>query len=323
MHKRILLFLAGGLLAAAALQAAPAKAVDRHITVRDFYIYPADSNFNKLAGFSWPEVKELNALVRLDVGGYRGEEKIDLFMVVFDEEGEVLSKHRGKHFLPAGEHELLFERFISTGDVFGDREFTVKLEAALKGCQPEQAETSFDMTGPDPPDVDILYLDIYNVQGGRRDKIFAPGDEFMVEAEFEIERNESSVAPRLMLYGAMEEDAYLIDPELEYQPYETQWDALQGEYRAGVYRLTASGRLPYYFAEPYATRHPFRLYLVVDFGREARTVDYARGVLDDYYSGEQRGNEDVAQRLIELNRSYTWELKRLRGARPDTKHTAR
>jgi len=308
-----------GLLALGALGVAPgaAFAVDRHLEISAFYVYPAESpEFNKIAGFAWPDVKELNALVRVDVGGYSGEELVNLFLVVFDEDDKVLAKLKGKHILPAGEHELLFERFTSTEQFFGDRRFQAKVEASLKGAQPAQAETTFDISGPDPPDVDIYYIDIFNPQGAQHYQQFMPGDEFSVEAEFEIARNESSISPKIILYGAMEEDSYQIDPELDYQPYETQWDTLEGDEHGGIYRLRASGRLPYYFAEPYDYRHPFRIYLIVDFGSGARTLDYKRAELIDYNAGEQRSTDDVANRLIELNRSYTWEVQRVRGDRP-------
>ena len=114
-QMRLLLGVVMGLLITAG---SPAGAADRHVEILDFYVYPDETpRFNKLAGYVWPEVKALNALVEVDVGGYTGEQKIDLFMVVLDEEEEVVSKLKGKHWLPTGGHELLFE-WRASSDAF-------------------------------------------------------------------------------------------------------------------------------------------------------------------------------------------------------------
>jgi hypothetical protein len=296
-----------------------ARAEVPHCTITEFYVYPAESpEFNKLAGFTWPQVNQLNALVRVDVGGYSGEQKVDLFLVVFDENDQIVSKHKGKHFLAAGTHDLLFTDFISTASVFGEHNFMAKVEASLKGCEPVQREHSYSITGPDPPDVEILDISVFSPLRGRADQQFFPGDEFRVEAEVEVSNNASDVAPKLILYGMLEEDSYTVDPTYEYQPYELQWDSLTADGQNGVWRIAANGHLPLYFAQPYDFRHPFRIYMIVDFGGQARTIDYERAELLDYDSGEQRKSDEVTDRLIELDRSYSWEVRQMRGEKPHT-----
>ena len=98
-----------------------------------------------------------------------------------------------------------------------------------------------------------------------------------------------------------------------------QWDSLPATVREGVFKLTVHGYLPYFFAQPWDFAHYFRLYVFVDFGPGARTSDYLRDELVDYESGDHRQSDELADRLIELNRSYSWEVKRLRGGRPETR----
>lgn len=303
---------------------AAAPAQDRHAEITDFYVYPDESpRFNKLGGFAWPDVEELNALVRVDLGGFRGEEKVDLFMVVIDDESDdedelIVSKHKLKFFLPAGEHDLVFPRFIRTDGVFGERTFRLKVELGFKGTAPQYSEIGFDITGPEAPDVEILDVELRNPQESYRTSYFGPGDEFEIEALIEIGSNESSVEPQLIVFAMMEDDAFLIDPELNYQPYSAHWDRLTVPWQEGVFEVRARGHLPYFFAEPYNYFHDWRIYVILDFGPGEVTSDYIDGQLQDGNAGEHRATDELSERLIELDRAGSWEVRRLRGGRPDT-----
>jgi hypothetical protein len=116
----------------------------------------------------------------------------------------------------------------------------------------------------------------------------------------------------------MEEDWHLIDPDMSYQPYEMHWDKRELEISEGVCEVRARGRLPYFYAEPYRFAHDWRVYVIVDFGPGAITSDYEWAELWDHNSGSHRASEELADRLIELDRAYRWEVRRLRGERPDT-----
>jgi len=301
------------------LLAGVSSAADRQAAILDFSVYPDQSpSFNKLAGFTWPEVEELNALVRIDLAGFIGEQKVDLFMVVRDDDDEVISKHRGKHWLPAGEHDLLFPEFIRTDSVFGERTLYLEVELALRGAAPVYDELAFDITGPGEPEVDIWDIEIYNPEQKRKNHSFAPGEAFVVEAVIEIENNESTVQPELVLFAMMEEDGYLVDPDLSYQPYKVHWDMREVDFTEGVYEVRAAGVLPMFFAEPYNFSHDWRVYVIVDFGPGAVTSDYRRAELRDFQTGSHRESDELADRLIEIERSYRWETRRLRGDKPDT-----
>ena len=80
------------------MASAPARAADRTIAITGLSAFPAQSpgGVNKLAGLRWPEVKSLSLEVKLETAGYEGEQKVDLFLVLLDEQDEVVQKLRQK-----------------------------------------------------------------------------------------------------------------------------------------------------------------------------------------------------------------------------------
>lgn len=322
MQPRTLSMTTLALLAALAISAAPALAqgTTRTLEVEQFYTYPGEgSDMNKLEGFVWPDVDELNALVHINAGGFSGEEKISFFLVVTDPErdDEVISKHKSNHYLPAGSHDIVFPGFMRTGDYFGERVFDLRVEADMDGVAPQQARTSFALEGPDPPEVDILDILIYNPEGGREVHSFEPGGQFAVEVTVEIEDNPAGASPTVVLMAVMEDDIYVTDPELDTQAYTEHWDAKKLSYGEGVIRVRAEGFLPLFYAEPFRFHHDFRVYAIVDFGPGATTTDYASAEVIDFDTGDHRRSEEVRPRLVELERAYKWEADRLRGDRPE------
>jgi hypothetical protein len=322
MQARCILILALALGTALALcLPAQAAGTTRTLKITQFYVYPGgDGGMNKLEGLAWPEVETLNALVRVEVGGVPDGTKVSVFLVVFDpdDDDRVVSKHKSQHYLPSGTHDLVFPDFMRTGDVFGQRGFDAKVEVSLDGVQPVQQATSFVITGPDPPDVSLVDLLLYNPAGGKTDQQFEPGDQFTLEATVEIEGNEGGTQPNLAVMAVMEEDMYLTDPR-ETQSQQAHWDTRTMAAGDGVYQLTASGYLPLFFASPWDFRHPFRLYVIVDFGPGLEQSDYVLGELMDYHNGDSRRNDNLTDRLIELDRAYKWTWNRLRGGAPDTR----
>jgi len=317
MLRRLAVIIAVGL----ALGTGLAQAQTFSLAITDLDVYPDNSpNFNKLGGFSWPDVKELNALVRVELDGFRGEQRVDIFLAVQDSDDPdepVISKHKLKFYLPAGEHDCVFPQFISTGDYFGERNFMLTVEASMKGVKPVYDELGFSLTGPDAPNVDIISVDISNPAPAGDAGYFSPGDEFEVNALIEVEDNDSYIEPTIILFAMMEEDAHLIDPELNYQPYDAHWSSRPLGDTEGVFEIRARGHLPYFFYDAYNFSHDFRVYVIVDFGPGEVTSDYARSELWDYDAGEERYSDDLVDRLIELNRSHLWSMRRLRGGRPD------
>jgi hypothetical protein len=301
---------------------APARCADRTLSVTGFYAYPDGKTQQSNASvFSWPDNKSLSVMVQVKLGGFSGKEKLDLFLVLYDDKDQIVKKSKGRHTLPAGAHDIAFSDFLNIGARFGAQDYRLELEVSLKGAAPVRESLTFSLSGPDAPHVDIVDLNMYNPKWGQGGNIYAPGEQFQFEATVEIEHNDSSVTPRVVVYGVMEEDSYDIDPQYESQPYTNQWDAAALPARDGVFRIVAHGRLPYFFAQPWDNRHAFRVYAIVDFGLGARTLDYERAELSDPDPGDKRQTDDITARLIELDRSYLWEVRRLRGGTPDVHDT--
>ncbi len=305
------------LLALALVAHAPARGADRSLSVEGFYVYPdAQTKQHNLSAFSWPDHKSLNVMVQVALGGFGGKEKLDLFLVLFEDDA-VVKKAKGKHSLPAGSHDLVFSDFWRTDMIFGEHSYRLELEAGLKGAAPVRQSLELDAAGPDAPHVDIAQVELYNPQWGRGAAVFAPGGDFQFEALIDIGDNQAAVAPRVMVYGMLEEDDRDVDPSYAYQPYSNQWDAVVLPGKDGAFNISAHGRLPYFFAQPWDNRHAFRVYVIVDFGAGERKDDYARAELADPDPGDHRRSDDITARLIELDRNYLWEVRRLRSAVPE------
>lgn len=282
------------------------------VKVQDFYFSPAGETSLPRSEYAWPEDSAIDAVAVVETEGYSGELRLDLYLVIFDEDEAVVAKQRSKHSLKAGTYTLTFPAALDAARSFGSRRLTAKVEAALKGGGSDMAQAGLSLSGPDAPEVDFIDLRLYNPARGRDSDDFAPGELFVFEALFEISGNPGGAVPSVLVYAMLEEDGYQLDPELDYQPYDNHWDIAQPASPAGQFRLRAAGRLPRFFAEPWEHRHPLRVYIYVNFSPEASSHDYTRAEVFDAYPGENRRNDDLAQRLVELDRAYKWELRRLR-----------
>jgi len=307
----VLMGMTAGMLAAV-LAALPQQAAASTLEVNDYYVIPDDDHsFNKLAGYVWPEVTELNFLVNVGVDGFAGEEKVELFIAVSDEDGGLVIKDKLKFFLPAGTHDLVFPGFVNTADYFGSRVLTVEFELSLKGAEAYKASLQLNLTGPDPPEVNIVALEVYSYEGGPYATWFRPGEQFIIDALYEIEGNASEAQPVVELFCMMEEDSYILSPESGYSTLDNHRGMLEVEGADGRYRLQAVGFLPFVFAEPYAYEHEFRFILSVDFGRGARTSRTYNGEIYDNHAGEHRYAGELEDRLIELNPPWIWIVQQV------------
>lgn len=299
------------------LPGAGARADAPAVEITDFSFFAAaDKSAQARSDYSWPDDTAISAAVELETSGYSKSSKVELFLVVFDEKDQVFAKTKGRYDLKAGPQRIVFDSVLNTRGIFGERSFRAKVEASMKGAATAREETELTLNGPDPPDVDIVDLELYNGAAGRDNTTFYPGSQFALEATIDVGKNESQVEPQVMVYAAMEEDAYLIDPELEYQPLYDHWDITKLPACDGEFRLRARGSLPNYFAEPYEVHHPFRVYVYVNFGGGIKTSDYARAELTDPRPGDNRVSNELSDRSILLQRAYTWEFKRLHPALP-------
>lgn len=288
------------------------------LELSDFYFSPAGQSGTRQTDYAYPADGAIDGVAILQADGFSGELKLDLYLVVFDSDEQVVAKQRLKESVKAGSYTFVFPAILDARQSFGERSLSGKLQAALKGGGTDSAECSLSLSGPDPPEVDFLDLQLYNPAYGKDSTDFGPGDIFVFEALFDIRNNPGQVAPRVMVYAMTEEDSFQVDPELEYQPYDLQWDVLQCGQAAGEFRLRAAGRMPRFYAEPWEHRHPVRVYILVNFpGAKARS-DYTRAEVFDAYPGENRRSDDLQQRLVELDRAYKWELRRVKPEPPAT-----
>lgn len=318
--------LLGGLLRAPMPLAA--AQTSRSLKIEDFYLYPDDRTEKSSSDFSFPDERRINAVVRVSAEGFKGEENLTVFLVIFDSKEKVLDKKKARFKLPAGRHDLVLNDILLTDEAMGEQDLSCKVEVTLKGALPAHEERAFTVSGPEPPRVEIRDLLIYNPSLGRQSSTFDPGDNFEFEASIEIADNPARMAPTLIIYAAMDEDFYDTDPHEGYQPFNEQWDRLKLSTAKdggveGLYKVKASGRVPRFYAQPYETHHDLRIYAIIDWGvpepgkiSDQAIEDYAEAEIVDFYPGEARSSQELQDRLVELNRAYTWEVKRVRGDLP-------
>ncbi len=316
----LLLLLPGG--------SARAAETSRSLKILDFYLYPDDRTERSMTDFSYPDEKEINAVIQVKAGGFKGEENITVLLVIFDDDDNALEKHKVRFKLPVGTHDLVLNDIMATGETMAQKQLHCKVEVTLKGALPQKDEQSFSVSGPEPPRVEIRDMLLYNPSLGKDSSTFDPGDSFMLELEIEIADNPARMAPTLVLYAVSEEDAYDSDPHETYQPFDDNWDRLKLSTAKdggveGLYRLRAEGHMPRFFSQPYDSHHDIRIYAFIDWGlpepghfSDQAVEDYASGEVFDFYPGESRSSQELRDRLVELNRAYTWDLSRIRGDLP-------
>jgi hypothetical protein len=316
--QRYLIILATVLVAGGWL-AGPAAATDRSLEITDLYLYADEhADFTEMTYFDWPEYESLTAVVELATDGYSYEEKVSIYLVVLDEDEEPVVKEKLHRYLPAGEFEIALPDIMRLDEVFEEQEYLLQVEVDLPGVKPRYEELYFTVIGPDLPDAEIIDLLVYNSASRDRDDDFKPGSEFTAEILFEVDDNESSVNPHLVLYAVMDEDMYETDPQLSYQPFEKHWDVVDVGNKEGVFEVRATGLLPYFFADPYDMTHDWRVYAIVVFGNSSVADRYVAAELWDDNLGEHRADDELLNRLIELERSSRWQVRKLRSSTPDT-----
>jgi hypothetical protein len=317
--------LAGGLAAAAEPAAAPQSrpaATTRSLVVEDFYLFADDDAATALTNFAWPEQRVVNAVIRVSIGGFEGEESVGVFLALSGPDEEVIAKHKGSQALPVGTHELVIPALCETLDFVGEEEYVVDIEVSLKGVLPHQAQLAFDGKGPDLPRIEIDDLELFAPGRGSGILSFEPGGSFSLDCTIEVSDNPAQLIPAVIAYAVVDEDMHETDPEEAYQQSDLNWDRLRldsGRHGVpeGVFHLRLGGRLPRYFSEPFITDHDFRVYVIVDWGpaepgklSAAAVLEYVSGEIYDDSPGDESSSPDLVDRLIQIDRAYTWRLRR-------------
>lgn len=272
--------------------------------------------------FAYPDVRMLDAYLRVEIKGVVGEKKLSAFITV-SEGGRIFSKSKEKLKFASGRYEITLPEVLDLQRVFGRHELKLHCELALEGADGEvQRDSLFTVEGRPLPRVEILDYRWYPERAEHAGSL-APGDTVQYEVAFTLAEADEALV-RIRVLGEMdEEEDFTVDPLADYQEYDAYWDETRGPRRDGTYLLTFRCNLPSYFYEPGARYHDFTLH-VVFFAEEELLHHLAMsGSLYDYEPWIEREVDDEVFRAIRVERSHRWRILPLsRYGGPVTKETS-
>jgi hypothetical protein len=261
--------------------------------------------------FAWPAVRSIDAVLELSVPQAT---KAEVLLSIEDATGSRLGRHKSKHTLAAGTQTLELRDVFSTKDVFGTRLLTARLQLELKGLPAESRELPFEVSGPPMPVLELTDLRMYLPKEGTDPSSpgrvqFDPGSPFALEATVNLSANPAGLTPRLIVLASMDEDLDETGPELPDQLYDQHWDVKHLEFTEGQYKVLVRGTLPYFFRDPWQSRHPFTIFVIADFGSgSGRVQQTLKGEVFDYRPGEDKRADEVRRRLISIGRASSWTV---------------
>ncbi len=304
---------------------ASAGAQDRSLEISELAAYSLqDGPETRSDSFDYLLADELGLYAGIVVSGLEDDrrEKLDLFLVVFGEDDQdrkhpLLKQKRSESF-GNGEFAIEFTDFMDADAWFGDSEFTVVLEASLRGAQSVRREYELSIEGPRMPDVSFDEVSVYSWERGPGYDDLQPGEEFVIDITITVEDNETGLDPRLRLFATMEDDLWYIDPEDAFMPPAPNWSEawLRGE--SGQWQVWARGRMPSYFERPFDYYHDYRVYAFVGFGENPQRHSHYIGMtLIDPDNGELRESANILERLVDLTAAGHWNIRHTKRPQAD------
>jgi hypothetical protein len=294
------------------------------VVIEDFRAVAQDASVIKQVStrFTYPDVRMLDAYLRVEIKGAAGEKKLSAFITV-SEDGRIFSKHKEKFKFASGRYEITIPELLDLKQVFGDHRMKLHCELALEGADGEVLrDSSFEVQGRPLPRVEILDYRWYPERTERSGSL-GPGDTVEYEVAFTLADADDALV-RLRVLGEMdEEDDFTVDPLADNQEYDAYWDEARGPRRDGTYLLTFRCTLPSYFYEPGARYHDFTLHVV--FFAEDEVLQHLAipGSLYDYEPWIEREVDEEVFRAIRVERSHRWRIAPLsRNRGPVTKETS-
>lgn len=284
------------------------------IEVLQLEAYPTETSANKLSpAYTYPEVRFINARLRVKLIGFRDMRKLSVFITT-SEGSRVFKKKKLKQKLLAGTFEFDVPEMLDLKTLFGKHKVKLYAELSLPGAREVKKEVFFRIEGRELPQVEVLAFRIYpGFSPYAEEAGFAPGGGFVGELAFQVSQpgeKKDMERVRIRLLGLIDdEDGFSIDPEERYQDYDTYWDEMTGPRHPGTYLLTFHGYFPRYFYESGVFRHPFTFhayfYALDEMVYHATFHDY----LMDRDPGEWRETDEEVLRTVQLERARRWRLR--------------
>jgi hypothetical protein len=261
--------------------------------------------------FDWQATRELGILVSADLSGqFKDVQKLKVFVAVADAAGQVVYKSKEDYWVYPGEHSYELKPVLVTADYFGRQQFTVELEASMKGFDTIKRQLVFSVDGPPAPRVFLERLEVLDNSGDRRD-IFGPNDEFSVAAGFRIEQNQLPTPLQLVLTT----DELPGDGPLDLQQVSagiaadntTVLNLAPGA--NGHWRVEIGGRTPQSCANWQQQFHPFRVYALVRSGKTVLAGDSRLAVLFDPRPEPGRRGRSTDRRSTAVAPPQEWRVQ--------------
>lgn len=274
------------------------------------------------SSFAYPQVRTLDAYLRITLKGLVGEKKLSIFLTV-SENGRIFSKRKEKLRFASGRYEVTIPDMLDLKHVFGGHRMKLYCELALEGAESEAVrESYFHVRGRPLPRVEVLdygyYPDRY-----RYSSSLEPGDTVQFEVAFALTDADDALVDIRVVGEMEEEEDFTVDPLDDRQEYEALWDETRGPRRDGTYLLSFRCTLPSYFYEPGARYHDFAIHVVFLAEDEVLRHLVIPGSIYDTEPWIERWVDEEPFRAIRVERSHRWRivpLSRRRG--PVTKEAS-
>jgi hypothetical protein len=258
--------------------------------------------------FDWHQTSQLAATTVFELSGqFKDVQKLKVFLVVKDGANNVVFKSSQDYWVYPGTHRYEFNPLLETSDYFGTQQFTVELEANMKGFEPLKRSLSLSLSGPPVPQVVLDDFRLTGSDGHARD-IFGPAEAFTLATRFKISGNELHKPLQLVLVA---DEAPGPSPQ-DYQSVSNGVPAdssLVFNLPAGAnghWRLNADGAAPECFADWSNQYHPVRIYALLRLNKTVLAGEDRLAAFFDPRPAAARHGRNNDRRNCSLQTATRW-----------------
>lgn len=252
--------------------------------------------------FDWHSTDAVDLRLSFDLNGQFSEaQKLNVFLVLEDQHGQTLFKRSESYWVYPGRHEYDFPDAARLAGFFGNQQFTLRLEASMKGFSPIVRKVPIGYLGPPLPEV-LIGAVLLTESDGRPLDVFQPGQKFVVQSTIRVDANDLTaplgvyIIPQTSCLAGADPTDRVSDTETD------EFLLLPGP--TGEWAFSAQGTMPDYFINRTRPYCPIRLKVLVVAGQTviAEATHFGIVEIPERYQNKRGDSE------IQLDSSPRWNL---------------
>ncbi len=264
-----------------------------------------------LSSFDWPSHREFSLMVRYRTTGYTKRKGVTIFLALSDRDGNAVYKYERELQLHAGPHELIAPQVFQLAGMFDSQRYQLSCELKMRGSNRVTGAQEIVINGPPVPSTVIRDLKLLDPVSGEPLDAIGPGMPYQLVGTVSIEGNTSERAPRLAVWGLMDNDDPAGDPFQDAPFSDQNWGWVQLDAPNGKWRFAVEGRMPVQFLPNEVSSQPFTFHIAAVFTDETMATELLKGTVLASGSGGLVSN-DLDDRIIVLEANWDWALDRMR-----------